>query len=171
MINFDILIGGVAMKQFNLSSYHYKLHCLLVKWNVEVKQVDFAELGIYDVYGASIMDGGKKTIIVDQNLDKYQTNFTIAHELGHIVLGHVDLQKNKNIMHLSLDDFWENQADEFALQLLVPQQILSSLLEMKYSYQYIANFFEVPEIQVARRIRQIRTNYLAPDIFQIAEMA
>lgn len=71
-----------------------------------------------------------KAIGVNQNHSEVRQRFTIAHELGHYLSGH------ENIDHESLkpshddkrymDKWWkqEEEADEFAAELLMPEKML-----------------------------------------------
>ncbi len=49
-------------------------------------------------------------------------NFTLAHELGHIFLGHMEIPREaKSEQHLERDDA---EADEFASRLLMPEKLI-----------------------------------------------
>lgn len=79
--------------------------------------------------GCSLVDKqGKWTIIYDDTETLGRTRFTIAHELGHILLGH-ELEAGfghyRKISEGKL--ITETQADEFAARLLAPACVLWAL--------------------------------------------
>ncbi len=78
--------------------------------------------------GASICSEEKWYIIYDDTLPHYEARMVIAHELGHIFLGHkykldeyrFDTNSNKKLNI-------EKEADMFALRLLAPACVLHEL--------------------------------------------
>lgn len=91
-----------------------------------VKDSDVGELR-QDEYGASIKCADSWTIVYDDSLPAEESRFVIAHELGHIFLGHdckysgdatiIDERKLRS----------ETQADMFAERLLAPAFALHEL--------------------------------------------
>lgn len=91
-----------------------------------VKDSDVGELR-RDEYGASIKCADSWTIVYDDSLPAEESRFVIAHELGHIFLGHdfkysgdatiIDERKLRS----------ETQADMFAERLLAPAFALHEL--------------------------------------------
>lgn len=86
--------------------------------------------------GAAIIDGNKKIISVNKNESASRKRFTIAHELGHILL-HYDQELNVDLKPIRLNrDFnsgtgesWrEIEANYFAATILMP----SALVEEHY---------------------------------------
>lgn len=74
---------------------------------------------------------------------KKRLNFSLAHEIGHIELGHFELLKDKSINKATLED----EADEFASHFLVP---LSRLHNCKRSTnQQLSDIFLVSEEVIA----------------------
>ena len=79
-------------------------------------------------YGKSYFDGKRWTIIYDDMRDVPTARFTIAHELGHIFLGHaLTYTKYENVQQFCKRPKAEQQADMFALRLLCPACILKEL--------------------------------------------
>lgn len=90
-----------------------------------------SEVGFLDtgVSGCAVVDeSGRWRIIYDDTQSKQRCRFTIAHELGHILLGHElragfshyrTFEKRKPVE--------ETQADEFAARLLAPACVLWAL--------------------------------------------
>lgn len=78
--------------------------------------------------GKSFFDGEEWYIIYDDRMEIPTARFTIAHELGHILLGH-DLAHAKylNSKEYTKISKSEQQADMFAVRLLCPACILWAL--------------------------------------------
>lgn len=87
--------------------------------------VKFADLGAeQDGYSAIVND---KPIIVINSLKRDNTarmRFTVAHELGHIMLGHVGVYELVNREPSPSDNEIEQQANIFASRLLAPACVL-----------------------------------------------
>lgn len=79
--------------------------------------------------GCTLVDGcGNWQIIYRDSENRGRTRFTIAHELGHILLGH-ELTDSRGLYRTASDrrEPAETQADEFAARLLAPACILWGL--------------------------------------------
>lgn len=84
-----------------------------------------------------------KNIVINKSEPRYRQRFTIAHEIGHIILEHKvgrkvyrteDLKKYRNI----IDKAEEVSANKFAADLLMPKKLVvevlkTSLIELGYS--------------------------------------
>ena len=91
-----------------------------------VKNSEVDELKSSEV-GASILDGDKWYIVYDDTVSKERIRFTIAHELGHIFLGH-PLKLGYHARTIDIDKpETERQADMFAIRLLVPACVVWGL--------------------------------------------
>ncbi len=87
--------------------------------------VKFAELGAEQDGYSAIVNG--EPIIVINSLKRDNTarmRFTVAHELGHIMLGHVGVYELVNREPSPLDNEIEQQANIFASRLLAPACVL-----------------------------------------------
>lgn len=72
----------------------------------------------------TIFDGEYFFIIYDDDMNIQRRRFTIAHELGHIFLGHF-METYNNIKKFSLDsEDLEKDANNFAIRLLAPACVL-----------------------------------------------
>lgn len=80
-------------------------------------------------YGCSIVDkNGKWTIIYEDTDPKGRIRFTVAHELGHILLGHELSDGFGHYRRITVGKPTnEKQADEFAARLLAPACVLWAL--------------------------------------------
>ena len=108
--------------------------------------VEYVE-GKYDssVYGALVPQSNTVEINNDVSFNEGMENFTIAHEIGHIVLHLEDLENNgKNtcdIGGLNSGDSRESEADNFASYLLMPTQMVKdafySLRKNHFTYRTV----------------------------------
>lgn len=98
--------------------------------------------------GLSILDNGVWYIVYDDTLSYEDIRFTIAHEMGHIFLGHP----------LRVGQYWQDNkdkhspfevdADDFALRILSPACILWGM--NLHTADEIANVCKIP-MEVARK--------------------
>lgn len=104
--------------------------------------------------------------LIGININKHfnHRRFTIAHELGHIILNHLKKQQimceigllnNKN---KKIDDF-EREANIFASELLVPTDKLKTFLNYNYSEKSLARFFQVSTEVIKYRLINYHYTY------------
>lgn len=113
-----------------------------------VKDSDVHELNDNEL-GAGIFDGEKWFIVYDDAMVKGRIRFTIAHELGHIFLGHPLKEHNSRKFFDASKPAVETQADIFASRLLSPACVLWGL--QVHTVDEIMNL-----CQVSRKAAQIR---------------
>ena len=119
-------------------------------------------------YGKSYYDGKKWIIIYNDKNDVATCRFTVAHELGHIFLGHaLTYTKYRDISEFGKKSKSEQQADMFALRLLCPACVLKELNVQ--SAEELAALCRVPLPQAEQRYRRLkeldqRNKYLTSDI-------
>lgn len=90
------------------------------------------QMGITLVYGEtdvgsdgySTIINGEMYIIIRRGLNMGRTRFTVAHELGHILLGHVGTYRLVNREPSEADNPIEQEANIFAADLLAPACVL-----------------------------------------------
>ena len=90
-------------------------------------KVNYEQLG--SIEALLMVSSGKRNIILDNCRKKYllRERFTIAHEIGHYLIPwHNNLQQCDEIVDFNSDDTIECEANDFAIELLVPK---SNLLE------------------------------------------
>lgn len=91
-----------------------------------VKNSDVHELKPYES-GSSTLEDDKWYIVYDDENTKQRCRFTIAHELGHIFLGH-ELKKGYHTRKFDISKpSVEQEADVFASRLLAPACVLWAL--------------------------------------------
>lgn len=99
-------------------------------------------------------------IFADENLYEYcptRFKFTVAHELGHILLDHFTYTDNS----LYLDYIMEREANVFVDELLMPTE---HIIWHKYSTREIAEIYEVSSLAAHNKIAHIKKNALYKDI-------
>lgn len=74
--------------------------------------------------GMSFMLNGQPAIFVSRNVFPARQRFTTAHELGHILLGHVGRYQLVNREPDPVDNIIEQEANVFASRLLAPACVL-----------------------------------------------
>lgn len=129
-------------------------------------------LGVEVAFSDSIRGGGElqrrgNVFIMQINAAdiRQRQRFTIAHEFGHIVLGHADEQfRDGNAVQTlfreegatARTDSREWNANEFAACLLVPEAVLRvAAVPLGYRFDSLANFFDVSRPVIDYRMWRI----------------
>lgn len=88
--------------------------------------------------------------------------YGVAHAMGHIALHHLRPGMRREIMvsesyHVDYSLRMESEANDFALRLLIPTQVLQFTLTEGHaeSLQELAHLFEVPDILVKQRLADL----------------
>lgn len=101
--------------------------------------------------GFTTKDRDKIFIALNTNISEQRKRFTIAHEIGHFLLGHeIDYQVNSNVIERPRDQ--EREADQFAGELLMPFDFLRDALSgsgSKVTIPTLAKFFDVSDQAMA----------------------
>lgn len=83
-------------------------------------------------------------IVVSNRVMPSHQRFTIAHELGHLCLGH------------ELEDWiTERQANKFAARLLMPPVKVQEVYELGMSLKHMADYFQVSVECMGHRLREL----------------
>lgn len=93
-----------------------------------------------DIMGLSTTINGRWVIGINSRIQNFQLlKFTISHEIGHKILHNIenDIFLKRNTL-LNLNKF-ENQADEFALNLMYSVEDLKNIIEYG-SYNFCSSF-------------------------------
>ena len=134
---------------------------------------------IADIVGASIffhylpekisgfvLQGNNKDypyiIGVNKSKHYHHQRFTIAHELSHVILRHIERKKSlmdsSNIYNLSfIDKGIEREANIGASELLVPTDKLKKILFNNFSIETAAKFFMVSKKVIEYRIKEVNS--------------
>jgi len=102
--------------------------------------------------GIQITHGESATIGYNQNQHRHRQRFTVAHEIGHFVMGHT----NKNsTFDLNSKKPEEIEANQFAAELLIPLALLNKELKNgNKDVEKIAEVFDVSEESVWWKLRE-----------------
>jgi Zn-dependent peptidase ImmA (M78 family) len=108
------------------------LNQILGQLGVELREMDLAD----DVSGILVRDGERKVVVVNAKHAPARQRFTIAHEIGHLVLHpgqevHVDNAFRINLRDgrsATADDVEEVEANAFAANLLMPLEWVRSAM-------------------------------------------
>jgi len=135
------------VKFYNIETMVYSKSAYIETLNYEIQNGD----------GFSRIENGQKVIYFNgKKGSKARRRFTIAHELGHCLLGHdLNRQKYLNSEILSINDtIAEIQANIFARDILMPAVVLhyTGCIE----YEDIIKLCDVPEISAKIREKRIK---------------
>lgn len=106
------------------------------------------DLGSEDGFsvGTSLINYNKTHSVVRQR-------FTVAHELGHILLGH---NSRSRVIDFNSKDINEQQANVFASELLVPLQMIKETCSSSESLSSLADKFWVSKDMMQWRLSSCR---------------
>lgn len=115
---------------------------IITQRKIEIKYLD-NETEKEFLKGAYVEECVATTIYINPNLNEYERRITLAHELGHSIFhGHLNAFELAN-NPLSVPGRYENEADLFAAELLLDDNVFG--VYFGESFQYIAQCEEVPE--------------------------
>ena len=102
-----------------------------------------------DIDGIQVTEGEKATIGYNNSQHPHRQRFTVAHEIGHLLLGHT----GKNfVLELNSKKPEEVEANQFAAELLMPLEMIKNDLQNKRSAKDIARLYNVSEEAVWWRL-------------------
>ncbi len=94
--------------------------------------------------GIQLTKGTLKIIGYNKSQHPHRQRFTVAHEIGHLLLGHTIIE-NRSSLDLNSNDPHEIEANQFAAELLMPTKMLEVSLSKKEDIKDIANKYNVSE--------------------------
>lgn len=94
-----------------------------------------------------------KFIFINNNLNDTSKRFVLSHELGHALM-----HTKSNCFYLKHNTFikvstFENEANEFAAELLITDEDIKDALEKRFSIDQMACYFEVPKELVEFKLK------------------
>ncbi|MEZ3454296.1 MAG: ImmA/IrrE family metallo-endopeptidase [Oscillospiraceae bacterium] len=124
--------------------------------------------------GQIIVDGNEFSIIVNDNESVNRIRFTIAHELGHYLLGHLGSDiTNLNRGYDSIKPIQETEADIFASRLLAPACVLWGInaqtveqISEVCGISYAAAKIRAERMEVLRKRGKFLTSPLERKVYQ-----
>ena len=170
----------MSIASVNLARYMIEKHSLELPINVKSlvearAELLFAPIPMEGIDGVSInlkVQGKRTRVIVNSNNSPMRQRFTLAHELGHIVIpwhtgsfvDHLDAgQPNET------DDYWEYEieANAFAGELLVPTEWLRERLSKRNDLARV-NKLIAKKCEVSLHAASIRLSQILPKNFVYA---
>lgn len=153
-----ILYRKIAQFQnrFRLN-YHYSIYNLANDLNIGL--MPYSGTGIKKLLavsedGFSIMQDGEYFIFYNPDMIPARRNFTIAHEIGHIILNHHRLSKSKVLAKNGAHKIIERQANIFAQNLLMPADSTAEIRDIK-TIAELAEMYEVSKQMVYTRLKNL----------------
>ena len=116
--------------------------------------------------GATFYDGVRWSIVYDSDQTVEACRLTVAHELGHIFLGHglqtgdparADMTVEERLKHPEINKNHEREADRFAIRLLCPACVLWAL--DLHTAEEIATACRIPMAVAKKRAARMATLY------------
>ncbi len=144
------------LEKINVDGYVTNLHTIISKLGVAIYKTDKLPNNILG--SARKSKTGKWIIIVNSNQIYTRLRFTIAHEIGHIVLNHSNTEPEfYSFFSGGITTYKERQANVFATELLMPVPKFKELYFNKgiTSVFDIANYFKVSKQAAEIRITEI----------------
>lgn len=115
--------------------------CKIYGWKIKYyNKKDNKEFLQISTDGFVVENNNKYIIFLNQDMIESRQRFTIAHEIGHIILGHHNLDGYNLIANSGLDTDVEQEANMFARLILCPAQITRYLPK---NSDCISSFFKV----------------------------
>ncbi|MDA9556620.1 ImmA/IrrE family metallo-endopeptidase [Vibrio sp.] len=108
------------------------LNLIAKKLNIEL--LPLQEMDENNLLGVARFDGERRIINYRSSENATRKRFIVAHEIAHHVLGHVKSDGVKNLedtlsnFEPSVLDYQENEANKFALAILIPKSKLDSYI-------------------------------------------
>ncbi len=139
-------------KYINIETAPIPLEPILDAEKIELREDSFANID-----GIAFKGPEYRLIVVNHNLPPERKRFTIAHELGHIVMPH---RGGYQICYPGRNKRMEGAADRFAAELLMPEPLVRRLWERykdnrEYRISVMAEKFVVSKSAMAIRVRRL----------------
>jgi Zn-dependent peptidase ImmA (M78 family) len=125
--------------------------------------MDVQQKYLFDESGSiELMNDGKYVITVNATENELRRRFTIAHEIGHYALGHIDYHRRicrDDLNSLSTGNFnpYEREANKFAAELLMPERVVRfAIADRGYTTtESLARIFGVSEVAMSWRLHNL----------------
>lgn len=164
----EMLICSEKVQRFPLSVYEIIMEetdLNLMTFN-EARSNDIKPEKLGSSSGVLVDLGGFCTLLYNERESRQRISFDCAHELGHYQLNHdlkeLDclLHEDQNL-HRSLYDVCEIEANFFAAQLLMPEQVIIELCNRgcRITNEFLQEKFGVSEQAAIKRLDTLRKVY------------
>lgn len=135
--------------------------CKIKGWNLIPYDADnYNHLLNISEDGFSVYENNEYYIFYNPLMYEFRINFTLSHEIGHIILLHHHFVPNKVLMSSnSYNSVWERQANIFARNVLMPAKEFKHLRDLNRR-----PYVEGSKYGVSNQALQVRWNTLNKDI-------
>jgi Zn-dependent peptidase ImmA (M78 family) len=130
--------------------------------DIEVYETRFTSADGKNVSGIVAIEEGQPVIYVNSSDVPARKRFTMAHEIGHVYLGHLTDKENNELiddevrLRSSVWNLEEKEANAFAAQLLMPASLIRSAVNAgRASVEELAELFEVSEQAMMYRLQNL----------------
>ena len=136
------------LQQMEPASFPLRMQDVCSFLNIELRFCDCGEIDAFLIPGTSPL------IVVNDNRPVTRQRFSIAHELGHFILGHVGgMQFSKE--GKGCNHYHEVEANRFAGELLMPKNAVYSTLGRPITVQKLMNAFNVSKYAAKIRLEEL----------------
>ncbi|WP_237673676.1 ImmA/IrrE family metallo-endopeptidase [Vreelandella profundi] len=144
----------LPVEPINLARY------LLVTKGNEKRNVSMVGRSDITFSGQASYDKERGRYICDYNKSEVNSRqrFTQAHELGHVVLGHVrngSSPKRDNNFAVRTNDKEEIEANQFAAELLMPEEYVRTAVKREFNINKLASLFDVSTTAMHYRLKNL----------------
>lgn len=105
------------------------------------------------------LPGRSHRVVVNANEPLLRMRFAVAHAIGHVVMGHLGPggthSDSLDHFHSDVRSPIERAANEFALELLIPEDALDVVLRKSNRMAEIATLFCVSEVALSIRMKNL----------------
>ncbi|MFM5490211.1 ImmA/IrrE family metallo-endopeptidase [Aeromonas veronii] len=117
----------------------------------------------FGISGYAAIENGQQVVAYNTTEHPNRQRFTVAHEIGHHLLGHVSaeagrrLRDNASNYSANINKSIELEANEFAAQLIMPEDAVRTLIERNgiTSIRALADAFSVSEAAMYYRLKNL----------------
>jgi len=104
----------------------------------------------------SFLDGGtrKRIIVVNRNIPRTRKRYTVAHEIGHLILHHAPVQFLRTNAPV-VDSAREAEANAFASELFMPIQAVRRIVPVQRNLHRLAETFAVSTEAMLWRLKDL----------------
>jgi Zn-dependent peptidase ImmA (M78 family) len=129
---------------------------------IGIKLIPDASLDDEQLSGCiNLQDNGTAICRYNNTESLVRQRFTVAHEIGHFILGHLSYGKqfrdNKKYDDQGAGSFFEKQANDLAAKLLMPDDVIEFLIRHeKITYvKQLADIFQVSAVAMQYRLNKL----------------
>lgn len=145
------------LKESKIKNYPPVVLRDIVEYLKSFKDIDVRSRNMSENFsGMLIIKENTFGILYNENFNENRNRFTVAHEIGHLMLGH---EFDEEIIYEKRDitsqkDWWEQEANAFAASLLMPKKCLKIDLRNlnKGKIPLLAKKYRVSETAMRNRI-------------------